>query len=218
MDVRGWGFPYEDWPLDLKDEYVYNPEAARELLKAAGYPDGFKTNIVVESTVDMHLLELVKSYFAVVGIDMEIRPMETTAFVNFVMINHKNDQLVQRSASSLGLATEPIRQLERFRTGAVPNYMMISDPDFDDFLPQAMATEGIDKVQKVIRKANELVARQHFAISLLQPMQYSLYQPWLKGYQAQFFAVSAASGGPPLIFFYPARFWIDQKLKKYMGH
>ena len=217
-DIKGWGFPYEEWPPDLKEDYTYNPAAARELLKDAGYPDGFKTNIVVESTVDMKLLEMVTSYFAAVGIDMEIRPMETAAFVNYVMINHKNDQLAQRSASSLGLATEPIRQLERFRTGAVPNYMMVNDHVFDDFLPQAMATSNINEVKKVIRKANEYVARQHFAISLLQPMQYSLYQPWLKGYNGQFFALSAASGGPPLIFFYPARFWIDQKLKRKMGH
>ena len=217
-DIQGWGFPYEEWPPDLKDEYTYNPIAARELLRDAGYPDGFKTNIVVESTIDMHLLELVKSYFTAVGIDMEIRPMETAAFVNYVMLNHKNDQLVQRSASSLGLATEPIRQLERFHTGAVPNYMMINDPVFDNFLPEAMAASNIDEVKKVIRKANEYVARQHFAISLLQPMQHSLYQPWLKGYQGQFFALSAASGGPPMMFFYPARFWIDQKLKRKMGH
>jgi hypothetical protein len=95
--------------------------------------------------------------------------------------------------------------------------MMISDPVFDDFLPQAMAANNIDGVKLVIRKANEHVARQHFSVSLIQPMQYSLYQPWLKGYQGQFFALSAASGGPPLIFFYPARFWIDQELKKSMG-
>ena len=100
----------------------------------------------------------------------------------------------------------------------MPNYMMISDPVFDDFLPQAMAASDIVEVKKVIRKANEYVARQHFAISLLQPMQYSLYQPWLKGYNGQFFALSAASGGPPLIFFYPARFWIDQNLKRKIGH
>ena len=217
-DVKGWGFPYETWPQDLKDEYAYNPEMARQLLADAGYANGFSTNIVVESTVDMKLLEIVKSYFMMVGIDMEIRPLTTSSFVSFVLTGHQNDQLAQRSASSLGLATEPIRQLERFRTGAVPNYLMVSDPVFDAFLPKAMAAGTVDDIKNIVRDANEYVARQHFAISLLQPMQYSLYQPWLKGYNGQFFAVSAASGGPPLYFFYPARFWIDRKLKKKMGH
>jgi peptide/nickel transport system substrate-binding protein len=217
-DIKGWGFPCEEWPQDLRHEYDYNPVAARELLRAAGYPDGFKTNIVVESTVDKNLLALVQVYFKAVGIDMEIRPMETAAFVNHVMNAHNHDQLVQRSASSLGLATEPIRQLERFRTGAVPNYLMINDAVFDNFLPEAMAASSIEAVKQVVKRANEHVARQHFAISLVQPMQYSLHQPWLKGYDGQFFAVSAASGGPPLIFFYPARFWIDRQMKKNMSH
>jgi len=217
-DVKGWGFPYEEWPQDLKNEYDYNPQMARQLLAYAGYPNGFNTNIVVESTVDMNLLSIVKSYFKAVGINMEIRPVETASFVSFVLNGHKNDQLVQRSAASLGLATEPIRQLERFRTGAVPNYLMVNDPVFDSFLPEAMAAGSVDDIKKIVKDANEYVARRHFAVSLLQPMQYSLYQPWLRGYNGQFFAVSAASGGPPLYFFYPARFWIDQKLKMKMGH
>jgi hypothetical protein len=44
-----------------------------------------------------------------------------------------------------------------------------------------------------IRDANERIARQHYAISLLQPMQYSLYQPWLKGYHGQFGSVCSAA-------------------------
>jgi peptide/nickel transport system substrate-binding protein len=217
-DVKGWGFPYQEWPPELKDEYSYNPAAAKQLLAAAGYSNGFSTNIVVESTVDMKLLEIVKSYFGGVGINMEIRPMATASFVSFVLTGHQNDQMVQRSASSLGLATEPIRQLERFRTGAVPNYLMVSDPVFDAFLPKAMAGSSVAEIKKIVRDANEYVARQHFAISLVQPMQYSLYQPWLKGFSGQFFATSSASGGPPLLFFYPARFWVDRKLKKQMRH
>jgi len=47
----------------------------RILLAEVGYPHGFKTNIVADTTGDMVLLDIVKQYFADIGIDMEIRPM-----------------------------------------------------------------------------------------------------------------------------------------------
>jgi ABC-type transport system substrate-binding protein len=69
--MEGWGFHYEDWPQDLKDEYAYNPAAAKKLLAEAGHAHGFKTNIVVQADSDMGLLKIVQSYFAQVGIEME---------------------------------------------------------------------------------------------------------------------------------------------------
>ena len=216
--MKGWGFPYEEWPQELKDEYAYNPILAKKLLADAGYPDGFKTNIVADNSGDMQLLELVKSYFSRVGIDMEIRPMESTVWIAFVLNGHKHDQLAQRPVSPFGHAFEPIRQLQRLKTGIPSNYLMVSDPVFDSFQPKAIAATGDDELRKILRDANERVARQHFSISLLQPLQYSLYQPWLKGYSGQFGSVCSAAGSPQLLFFYPARFWIDHDLKKAMGH
>jgi hypothetical protein len=46
-------------------------------------------------------------------------------------------------------------------------------------------------------------------------VQYSLVQPWLKGYHGQFGSICWS---PPSFSFYMARFWIDQKLKKSLGH
>jgi hypothetical protein len=90
---------------------------------------------------------------------------------------------------------------------------MVSDPTFDAFYPKAMAATSVDGVKQVVRDANEYVARQHFDISLLQENYFGLSQPWLKGYNAQMDSISA-SAGPTLLFFYDARFWIDQSLKK----
>ena len=87
--LKGWGFPYEEWPQDLKDEYAYNPTLARKLLADAGYPHGFKTNIVADTTGDLDLLQVVKSYFADVGIDMEIRPMDSTEWIAYVLNGHQ---------------------------------------------------------------------------------------------------------------------------------
>ena len=218
--MKGWGLPYIEWPQDLKDEYAYNPAAAKKLLADAGYPNGFKTDIVALSTgADMDLLQVVKSYFLAVGIDMEIRPMDQASWVAFVQTGHKHDQIAQRGvAGQLGNAYEPMRQLNKLQTNYSINWNMVADPIFDDFYTQALAATTVDQVKKILRDANEYVARQHFSISLLQPNTYAVYQPWFKGYAGQSSGISATTGAPQEISFYGARYWIDQKLKKSMGH
>ena len=231
--MSGWGFPYSQWPQDLKDQYAFNVPGAKALLTAAGYqtgfttdivadaagyPEGFKTYVEADASWDLNLLKFVKPYFTEIGIDMEIRIMNPAAYNDFVRLGRKHDQLAY-SAGTLGRTHAPFMQLHRFQTGdAIANSLMVSDPVFDAFYPKAMAANSIDEVKQVLRDANERVARQHYAISLLTPKSFDLYQPWLKGYNGQFGATCGHMGSPQRLFFFPARLWIDQELKKSMGH
>jgi peptide/nickel transport system substrate-binding protein len=213
----GWGFPYPQWPQDLKDEYAYNPAAAKKLLADAGYPTGFKTNLVADAAGDITLMQVIKSYFTDIGVDMEIRPLDTASFSAFVVTGHKNDGLAYRPAASLGLSYYPLRQFTRLQTGASSNPAMIADPAFDAFYPKALAVTTPDDLKKVLKDCNEYVARQHYVVSVLQPFVFGICQPWIKGYNAQGSAVTGSSG-PLFLYFWEARFWIDQDLKKSMGH
>ena len=58
--------------------------------------------------------------------------------------------------------------------------MGVSDPVCDAFYPRATATTSEDELKQILRDFNECVARQHFAISLLQPIEYSLCQPLIE--------------------------------------
>jgi hypothetical protein len=64
----------------------------------------------------------------------------------------------------------------------------------------------------IVTAANEYVAQQHFVISLLQPYQYALAQPWLGGFNDQYASISGFFG-PLLLDEYGARFWINQSLE-----
>jgi len=215
--MKGWGFPYEEWPQALKDEYSYDPIAAKRLLGKSGYPNGFKTNLVADTAGDMNLLKIIQSYLSQIAIEMEIRPMETNDWNNFVM-NRKHDQMVHHPAGHLGHTSSPLRDLYRFRTGSPDNYGMVSDPVFDALYEKARNSTALDGVLGIFKEANEYVARQHVAISVLQPMAYSLCQPWIKGFNAQFGSTWGAAAGPGMLSFYLGRFWIDQDLKKSLGH
>jgi peptide/nickel transport system substrate-binding protein len=67
----------EDTPLELQEVYEYNPEKAKELLAAAGYPSGFKTTITIASeglSVDYN--SMVAEMWAAVGVEAELIPLE----------------------------------------------------------------------------------------------------------------------------------------------
>ena len=216
--MKGWGFPYEQWPQDLKNEYAHNPAAARKLLADAGYPHGFKTNVIADTDGEMALLQIVKSYFSDIGVDMEIRTMDPASFVDYVENRHKHDQMVYRPYGPLGQTYAPLRAITRLHTGLPTNYSMVSDTVFDAFYDNAAAATSETELKQVLKNANEYVARQHFAISLLQPREYSLCQPWIKGYHAQIYSIWMGVGGASMLSFYGGRYWIDQNMKMSMGH
>ena len=211
--MNGWGFPYEEWPQDLKEEYSYSPTTAKQLLYDAGYPRGFKTNIIADTASDIELLQLIKYYFAGINIDMEIRPMESNACMAFVA-DQKHDQMVYRQYGPLGHCYAPFQAITRFWSGASNNIQMVSDPVIDSYFVKALAAATESELKRIVKDMNNRVAKQHFTISLLQPAEYALCQPWIKGYHGQIHSIWMGVGGPSRLSLYGARFWIDRNIQK----
>ena len=212
--MPGWGYPYNQWPASLQAQYAYNPTQAKQLLAAAGYPNGFNTDIVVNAAADTELVQIVQSYFSAIGVNMSIQVMQGAAFNAYVLTNHQNDALAMRQpgANSLGLTYNPIRQLTKFQTGASSNDAVVNDPNFNAFDTQALGASSTNDVQAIVLAANQYVAQQHFVISLLQPYSYALYQPWLKGFNDQYGSINGSAGYITLSIF-GARYWIDKSLE-----
>jgi peptide/nickel transport system substrate-binding protein len=211
----GWGYPYSGWAQSLKDSYAYDPVAAKKLLADAGYPNGFKTDIVFDSSGDSGLIQIVQSYFAAVGITMDIKPLDAASWITYVQVGHNQDQLSMKNSGYVGITFDVDRQLQRFL--GPTNTPMFNDPVFNDLYAQSLAATSVDTYKAVFAKANQYVAEQHYIICLVKPMVNNFCQPWLKGFMAQDNAGQGASGGR-LNGFYGARFWIDQKVKSAAGH
>jgi len=60
---------------------------SKKLLAEASYHNGFKINIVADVDADLELLKIVKLCLSQVGIDIEIRPMESAALVRCQLLN-----------------------------------------------------------------------------------------------------------------------------------
>jgi peptide/nickel transport system substrate-binding protein len=211
----GWGFPYDQWPQDLKDEYSYDPAAAKKLLSDAGYPNGFTANLVFDLSGDQDLLNIVQSQWEQIGVKLNVLSLDANSWLSYCN-SGKNDGLIMRSTSAWYGSTPGIRQLTQLQPGYTTNWIMVNDPVFNGFYDQALAASTVEQQQAINKLANERAMRQHYTISLLHPNLFALYQPWLKGYNGQNQAVSGIVT-PRLICFYEARFWIDTALKKSLG-
>jgi ABC-type transport system substrate-binding protein len=212
-----YGDPYSQWPQDLKDQYAFNITQAKALLAAAGHTN-FTATVLCDSTADIPLLEIIQSEWANIGVTMKIQTVDHGSFLN-AAFSHKVTELAYKTPSSMALAYSPILQIQNFHTGMLFNWEMVSDPNYDALVDNALAiTSTVDDIKKDLAQANLLVAEGHYCIALVNPVFFGIYQPWLQGYAAQFNGISGALTAGESNYFWQARFWIDTKMKMSMGH
>lgn len=205
--VEGYGFAYEEWPEELKAEYSHNPARAKELLTEAGYPDGFKTNIVASVFNDLELLQVIKDEFKDIGVDMEIRTLDQASFSSYCQAG-KHDQMVYYISN---LTMPPNAVVAWLDSRTVPtNYTKNNDPAYDTINDRFNAARDADEAKRLATEADRYALEQHWVIPTVPAVNYNIYQPYLKGYSGEYLDWNA--------WFEYVRLWVDQDLKKSMGY
>jgi ABC-type transport system substrate-binding protein len=201
----GYYTPFDQWPADIKAGYTYNPQAAKKLLTEAGYPNGFKTNVVANATSDLDLLQVAKAYLLDIGVDMEIRPMDNTSYIA-LWTAMKHDQMLYNI--SMGSTSDPSIILLRYRTKDTNNTFGNSDPVYDDIITKYLASTDADTAKKLVVQADDYVISHFYSLELIGSINsFAIRQPWFKGYSGEAYTTGV----------HYARYWIDQNLKKQMG-
>ena len=145
------------------------------------------------------------------GVDMEIKNYDTSAWTALINAN-KHDQMSAsfKYGCSTALTFPPSRIITRRYSKHNTNYTRCNDPVYDELYSEFLAASNAEEQRQAIIKANDRALEQHFSIHVLPEVLFHLYQPWFKGFTGE----NASSSSS----FHYARFWIDQDLKKSMGH
>jgi peptide/nickel transport system substrate-binding protein len=209
-DYSGYFEPLAAMPDQVKELFAYDPEKAKKLLAEAGYPEGFSFKVQVCSCSPDHmdLLPLVAAYLEQVGVKMEIQPMEYGAFLSAMTSKTNAPGYFMNNGH-----TNPITTLRKsFVTGALWNPSHYSDPGFDTKMDEVLRTPDEAARQRLLKELTRDILAKAPYIWLPTPYNYTAWWPWVKAYRGELRAGAVRPG--PIY----ARLWIDQDMKKQMGH
>lgn len=137
--------------------YTYDPEKAKELLKAAGYADGFTVECIGTNNGawGVKAIEATIPFLKKVGITIKPILMEGAA-----MGDKAAKGEFQALIWSLDSGPDPIVALRRWsakNTRAAGNYANYNNPEFDKLLDQAAAERDVAKKMALLAKADQVL-------------------------------------------------------------
>ncbi len=197
-----------DLPARVRELYTYNPAKAKQLLSEAGFPDGFKTALILEES-DIEYYRMLASQWEKVGVQVELRKMDLGAIVSTAATVSYNGMITVYPSPN---STFP-EQLQ-YSTRSWANASLINEPYIDG---QAAAVKilAVTDFQASMELCRPLVMHlleQAYMIPTPRYPVYTMWWPWLKNYS-----------GEKSVGYYPGNSWVhwcwlDQKLKTSMGY
>ena len=208
--------PFEEWPEEVKQYYIYDPEGAEALLDEAGYPRGadgirFKTTFEVWDFDDLGGFELFAAYWREIGVDVEVIPLEGPT-ITANRRAHTYEGMIRWFLSWDYL--DPLHPLTfSLHTDGLWNNPGISIPELDAMIDAAGATMDMEEKIRLLKETNMYALENHWYWWGPRVPTVMAYQPWIIGYNGEYdFGVNQRHNNRY------ARLWIDSELKEAMGY
>ncbi|MEE8413576.1 MAG: ABC transporter substrate-binding protein [Dehalococcoidales bacterium] len=199
----------DEAPASIQELYTYNPDKAKQLLADAGYPDGFKTTVVLEAP-RADYMSVIKDMWSRVGIELSLNVVERGAFRG---ISASRDYEGLNHGFAAG-AEGALYQAIRMRGNGVTNQSYIDDPFVHESAEamQKILITDLDEANRIYKKLMEYALDQAWMIPSPQDEPYTFWWPWVKNYS-----------GESSIGYYNSQswaqfIWLDLDQKKEMGY
>ena len=195
--------PLAKLPESTQKLFGYYPDEAKKLLTEAGYPKGFKAELIcMEADVD--LMSIVKADLVKVGIELDIQVKEPGAY-NAIAYGRTFPNLIRGSID----CTVEFSYWPRLGAGVSQNFGNFKDPVIEAARVKADLA-GLDQ-QALTRPMKEVfpyILDQAYKITLTSPYWYVVWHPWVKGYNGSIFCLQLNTYKGWVKYA-----WIDQNLK-----
>jgi len=175
--------PLEELPESTQELYGHDPDKAKQLLAEAGYPDGFKTNILCGSAATyVDVLSMVAAYWAEIGVELELDTREW-AVINSLGTARRYKELLYFGNSGIGTYYKMIN----FNGVSSWNGSYVDDAHVKEVHAQMTDLVGMDeaKMMELNRELMPYVLEQAWVISMPTGYSYQFWQPWLKNYHGE---------------------------------
>ena len=200
-----------DTPPSIKDMFTYNPDKAKQLLKDAGFPSGFKASILLSSaaSADVDYYSIIKDMWSKIGIDLSLDVVDPGTFQN---------RQASRNYTMTNGTTAPAATfytgVAYVGSGQIANLGNLNDPVVNQALTE-IQTQVISDIPGAMKSWREKIAKyvvdQAYAIPNVIGYNYNIWWPWVRGY----------SGEGPVSYaqtIWMNYVWYDTAMKKSMGH
>jgi len=141
----------------------YNPEKAKQLLKEAGYPNGFKTQLISSTTTGRDVLAALQRDLMKAGIDAEILFYDLGKYRLKSLTGWKNGLLLFGANAPLN-PTQDLNSL--YTTGSVRFPSLFRPPELQKVLKEAVTVPDFKDQKSLVKKAVRMMSDMSVVIPL----------------------------------------------------
>jgi peptide/nickel transport system substrate-binding protein len=180
--------PYltEFYQENLENNYPYNPEKAKELLKEAGYENNLKFTLttISENPIENDMALFIKEDLAKVGVEVEVIPIPWGQYLPEVYRAHKYDAAILRVMGYV----DPFKILKRYRTNDSANVGEYSNQKVDELIKQAYSTYNPEERANIYKEVQKILNEDVAAVYMFDQGYDIALSPKFTGYKNYPFA------------------------------